>query len=168
MSEKCKVCLREIVGSKCKYCGFIAVESLDDYGDKLEFERAAQYKAELLKHITDFSINAYTYKWNSAKSKLDEGRENVRIADKVKNFNEITWSQRAFGQSLDEKQQERPITISYKFNGKKKELNVNLKTIKCNDFWKLGVMINPDLTASFYLGTGDNHTISGPFDLELD
>ena len=167
MAEKCKVCLRKIAGSKCKYCGYICVESLDDYGDSLEFERAAQYKAGLLERITDFSINAYTYKWNSGTSKLDAGRAHVKIADGVKCFNEIAWSQKSFGQNLDEKQQERPVTISYKYGGNKKELNINLKTIKCNDFWKLGVMIHDNMTVSFYLGTTDNYTVSGPFDLEL-
>lgn len=167
MVEKCKACLRIIAGSECKYCGFICVESLDDYGDQLESERVAQYRAGLLEKITDFSINAYTYKWNPTTSKLDSGRACIKIAGAVKCFDEIVWSSESFGQNLDEDHQERPVTISYKFDGKEKELNVKLKTIKCNDFWKLGVMINQDLTVSFSIGTVDNYVVSGPFDLEL-
>lgn len=168
MARKCKCCARDIVGSKCSYCKYINVEVLDNSGSEVELERVAQYKVGLLECITEFSINAYTYKWNSGTSKLDAGRAHVKIADGVKCFNEIAWSQKSFGQNLDEKQQERPVTISYKFDGKRKELNINLKTIKCNDFWKLGVMIHDNMTVSFYLGTTDNYIVSGPFDLELE
>lgn len=167
MARKCKVCTRDIIGSKCGYCNYTNVEVLDNSGSEVELERTANYKAELLTRITDFSINAYTYKWNPITSKLDSGRACIKIADTIKCFDEIMWSTESFGQNLDEKQQERPVTISYKFDGKEKELNVKLRLIKCNDFWKLGVMINQDLTVSFSLGTVDNYTVSGPFELEL-
>lgn len=167
MSEKCKVCSREVAGSKCKYCGFICVKSLDDYGDSLERERAIQYKSALLERITDFSINAYTYKWDQKTSKFESGRLPVKITDGKECYEQIVWSKKAFEKNPDDRMQEREITISYMFDGDQKEIDVKLKTIQCNDLWRLGVMIHQDLTVSFYLGTVDNYTVSGPFNLEL-
>lgn len=167
MAEKCKVCLREIAGAKCGYCGFTCVESLDDYGDSLELERAAQYKAALIEKITDFSINAYTYKWDQEKSKFESGRLPVKITDGKECYEQIVWSKKAFEKNPDDRMQEREITISYMFDSEQREIDIKLKTIQCNDLWRLGVMIHQDLTVSFYLGTVDNYTVSGPFNLEL-
>ena len=167
MARKCKCCARDIVGSKCSYCKYINVEVLDNPGSECELERAAQYKAGLLERITDFSINAYTYKWDQKTSKFESGRLPVKITDGKECYEQIVWSKKAFEKNPDDRMQERDITISYMFDGEQKEINVKLKTIQCNDLWRLGVMIHQDLTVSFYLGTVDNYTVSGPFNLEL-
>ena len=168
MAGKCKCCARTITGNKCSYCKYINVEFLDNSGSEVELTRVVQYKEELLKSITGFYINAYTYKWNSDTSKLYQRKARLKIANGVECFNKIAWLRDPFGKNLDEKQQELPITILYKFDKKDKELNISLKTIKCNDLWKLGVMIHHNMTVSFYLGTSDNHTISKSYDLEFE
>lgn len=168
MARACKCCAKEIMGNKCTYCNYLNIELLDDSGVVQERERAKNYKENLLSRLTDFTINAYTYKWNSTISKLENGRSKIIIADSIDSFDKIIWCEKSFGQNINDNQNERPLNISYKVNGKEKVLNALLKTIKCEDFWKLGVMINHDLTVSFYLGTKSNHVISGPFDLDFN
>lgn len=169
MDEKCKVCSRNITDSKCKYCGFANIEALDDYGEKIEVERAKQYRVEVIAKVTDFSVNTYRYEWDSLSSKLVCERKNLKIADGNECLGKIKWSNASLGQTLSasDEQQEYPLTITYKVDGKMKEAKIKIKKIKCNDFWKFGVKINKDFTMNFYLGTPDTHTVSSEYPIEL-
>ncbi len=167
MADKCIVCSRDVTGSKCSYCGFTSVETLDEYGDKIEAERANQYRKDVLNNITDFHILAHTYRWDSSSAKVESGRIKVDIADGSDCFNRIAWSKSTFGQNLDDTNALRELTVSYLVGGKKKDIKIKIKPIKCDDYWKFGVKINNDLTVSFYLGTEKNNSVAGPYDLDL-
>lgn len=167
MARKCNCCSHEIVGSKCTYCNYINVELLDDSGLHAEEERAEKYRKSLVKRLSDFSINAYSYKWNKKNAQLNTGRTIVKIADGDSSYKSIVWSKESFGQNLDNEQKNRNVNVLYKIDGIEKSLDVKLETIKCDDFWKLGMMINPDLTVCFYLGTSEKYTVSRPYELNF-
>lgn len=165
--SKCKVCGREANGQRCNYCGFLQVFNLDENANEQESNLIERHRNALLENITDFHILAHTYRWDSSSAKVESGRIKVDIADGSDCFNRIAWSKSTFGQNLDNTNALRELTVSYLVGGKKKDIKIKIKPIKCNDYWKFGVKINNDLTVNFYLGTEENNSVVGPYDLDL-
>ena len=162
---KCKCCSKVT----CSNCGFINIAVLDDAAEKNEMTRIDEHRKKIISAITEFSIDAYIYKWNSSMDKLEErGREKAVIANGMECHNKIIWSIKSFGQNLDEKYTKRPVEIKYLSKGKEKSFTAELKTVKCFDFWKLGLEIHDDFTVTVYLGNENNHSKAGPFSLELN
>lgn len=169
MSKHCKVCGRTVLGNACTYCEYPQINTLDETVSELEKKLIDDFRRKKVESVTDFSINAYTYKWDSLSSNLVCERKNLKIADGNECLGKIKWSNASFGQTLStsDEQQEYPLTITYKVDGKTKEAKIKIKKIKCNDFWKFGVKINKDFTVNFYLGTPDTHTVSSEYPIEL-
>lgn len=168
MSKACKCCGHEVVGSKCPYCGCMNIALLDNSASSTESERCNKYKMKIIEQLRDFSIEAYNYKWNETTSKLElVGRIHTKIADGNDSFGKIKWSEKSFGQNFDDNEKERTVTIGYEFKDQKHTINAVLKTVKCDDFWKIGIRLNDDLTISIYLGTESNYTSSGPYPIEI-
>lgn len=169
MTNVCKCCGHEITGIKCSYCGYSNdVITFDDSAEEIVKKNISAYKSDLLNGIKNFSIDGYTYKWNSQTNKLDFlGNEKIRIANGSDCFNNIVWSKKFFGQDIDDIYNEKSVNVSYSVKGKSKCTMVNLKPVLCDDFWKIGVEIKADLMLYVYLGNPSTNTIAGPIALEF-
>lgn len=168
MSTQCRCCNQEVSGRTCSYCGFLNIAVLDDTAHENELNRAAEHRQVILSSLTDFSIEAFTYQWNLARSILEEkGRKKIILVNGLDSLNKIHWSEKDFGQNVDEKDKKRTVEIKYSAGGVPKSLIANLDTIRCSDFWRLGLEIHDNFSVTVYLGNVDNYTKSGPYSLEL-
>ena len=168
MSRECACCKQNIAGSICPNCGYRNIVFLDESGAEEEKKRLEEFRRDLAKKFIGFSTMAYKYQWNEDTSSLEEkGKETILIADGEECFGKIAWSQRSFGQNQEETPSERELKLYYQVNGIPKEVKALVKTIACNDFWRLGIQIHEDFTCSVYLGTEEHYTIAGPYALEL-
>lgn len=116
----CKCCNKQVSGSKCTFCGFVNIAVLDDSALQRELQRAAehkktiQYKKAILSLISDFSIEAFTYKYNKATNKLEEkDRRKIVLLDSVDSFNRKYWSNKSFMQNIEEKASKRDVRIKF-------------------------------------------------------
>lgn len=166
--DRCICCGTATEGrSFCPYCGFVQVVSMDTEGDKYNEKIKKEHRQEVIDALKNFSVVSYRYKWNAGASRLDlDTEERVKIADGKECDGNVRWAKETFGQSLAE---DKPIklTIHYTCDGKKKQVTCSLKPVQCNDFWKLGVMIDQNLRLVVCLGTEQNHVKSSPMNLAL-
>lgn len=169
MTNICKCCGNELTELKCSYCGYSNdVITFDDSAEEIIKKNMVAYKRDLINRIKDFSIDGYIYKWNNQTNKLDFlGNKKIIIADGLDCFNNIIWSEKVFGQDIDDVFSEKSVNITYSSNGKSICTTVNLKPVQCDDFWEIGVEIKDDLMLYIYLGNISTNTIAGPIALEF-
>lgn len=166
MSNVCQCCGTKMNTSKCNYCGFVEIIDMDGSGTELVQSMAANHKKNIVGAITDLCVVSYSYKWNEAKSRLEmDKKEELKLADGVDCYPGMKWTSQAFGQLPAGK--DITLEISYKFRGAKKKLSCTIPTVQCDDFWKVGMVIDQSLKLKIFLGTEKNHTESSAFDLEL-
>lgn len=166
MRNVCQCCGGEMQGNRCPYCGFVEIIDLDSSGTKFVKSMAASHKEQLVAAITDLSIISYRYKWNPAKSRLEMSKkEELKLADGAECYPSMRWTSQNFGQMPAGK--DITLDISYKFKGKKKQLSCTLPTVQCNDFWKVGMVIDQALKLRVFVGTEAKNTQSPALDLEL-
>lgn len=166
MSNICQCCGTKMNASKCDYCGFVEIIDMDGSGTELVQSMAANHKKNIASVITDISVVSYSYKWNEANSRLEmDKKEELKIADGTDCYSKIKWGNQVFGQLPVGKNI--TLNISYKFKGNKKPLSCSIPTVQCDDFWRVGVVIDKTLRLKVFLGTERNHTESAALDLEL-
>lgn len=162
MERICDCCGRTLKGNTCEYCGHTNVFALDAETELRMKERANQYRKDMVRQITDISIEAYRYLGSEL-----QGRKKINIADGEKCFKTVNWAGVKFAQNTDMTEPERDLTIMYNVNGQKKKLSATIELIETSDFWEIGVELTECLSLVVYLGTRDNYTISEPYELEL-
>lgn len=166
MRNVCQCCGGELQSNRCSYCGFVEIIDLDSSGTEFVKNMAASHKKKLVAAITDLSVISYRYKWNPAKSRLEMSKkEQLKLVDGVECYPGMRWTTQDFGQMPAGK--DITLDISYKFNGKIKQLSCTLSTVQCDDFWKIGMVIDQSLKLRVFLGTEKKHTQSPALDLEL-
>ena len=168
MEERiCRCCSSSFQGNRCEICGFPYINALDDAGEAQIRRNAAEYKTNLLKNLTDFSIESYRYVWNeSAKTLKLAASEPVFVTHGADCHNSVVWSDEDFGQYPAEKKPFQ-LAISYRINGQKKNLSVSMTPVQTSGFWHVGMSINDQLRLVVYLGSKASHTKSQPIALSL-
>lgn len=166
MSSACQCCGTQMKGSKCGYCGFVEIIDMDGSGTELVQNMAAAHKKRLIAALTDLAVVSYRYTWNEAKSCLEMDRkEELKIADGADCCPNVKWSSQDFGQLPAGK--DITLDISYRFKGVKKQCTCVVPTVQCDDFWKVGMVIDRNLKLRILLGTESKHAKSAAFDLDL-
>lgn len=157
---KCAVCNEEIAGGKCPRCEYLNTVSLDGVADASEKARADEYRNELVAKITAISIMGRKGEYSaSGEFKLTTTTYH-KIADGTKCFDKIVWMDQVFAQHPEAEWKKENLEISYKFDGKEYKTKVGIMPIQTDDFWKLGVKLNKDLTLQFYLGNEKKNNVS--------
>lgn len=166
MSSACQCCGAQMNGSKCGYCGFVEIIDMDGSGTELVRSLAAAHRKKLAAALTDLSVVSYRYAWNEAKSCLEMDRkEELKIADGADCCPNVKWSSRDFGQLPAG--EEITLDISYRFKGVKKQRSCTIPTVRCSDFWKIGMVIDRNLKLKIFLGTEKKYSESAALELEL-
>lgn len=166
MGNICQSCGAEMIGSKCGYCGFREIIDMDESGTDLLRTMVESHKKKLAESITDISVVTYAYRWNQEKYGLEQvKKEMTRLADGKDCYPNVHWTAQPFGQV--NAGQNLKIELSYKVCGKQKQLICEIPAAVCNDFWKIGLLIDETLHLQVYLGTRENSTASSPLALEL-
>ncbi len=166
---KCLVCTRELSNNKCEYDGFVTFAYFQPSDLASQLPRAKAHRDNILSGIC-FSVDAKEYKWNEKTMKFDSIKSmDIKIADGLSCFEKIAWANQPLGQSLEDKpqQNEKEIVINYKVKDKKKTATLKITPVQCNDFWKIGVIINADFTFNVVLGTAENYATSSSAQLVL-
>lgn len=108
----------------------------------------------------------YAYKWNEMKSRLElDKKSEQRLANGIECYPVIKWTNNIFGQLPVGK--DIALKLSYKFKGVKRQISCAVPTVQCEDFWKLGIIIDQSLKLKVFLGTERNYAESAPLNLEL-
>lgn len=166
MQKKCQCCGAEITGSRCDYCGFREIIDMDESGTELLHALVSSHKKRLIDGITDISVVTYLYEWDAKKTALEKkNKEVLKLADGTDCYRNIYWAKQDFGQMVSVKKIE--LELSYRFNGNEKQLTVSLPSVTCDDFWKLGLVIDEALKLQVFLGTKKNHVKSELLALDL-
>lgn len=166
MQKKCQCCGADMSGSRCGYCGFREIIDMDESGTELLRSLVSAHKKRLLKGITDISVVSYQYAWNAGKSALEQkAREQIKLADGEDCYGKVYWAKQEFGQLPSAK--EVRFALSYRINGAERTMEVALPSVICDDFWKLGLIIDESLKLQVFLGTGKHHTVSEILALNL-
>lgn len=166
MGKTCQCCGAELTGSRCGYCGFVEIIDMDGTGSEVVRSMAAVHKKNLAAAITDISIVSYSYRWNDAKSRLElDKKEELKLADGADCYPGLLWSTQDFGQMAAGK--DLSLDLSYRVRGAEKHLSCTIPTVQCDDFWKLGLLIDQNLKLQLLLGTEKKHAQTEPMPLEL-
>ena len=163
----CRCCGSSFQENRCPICGFPYINALDEAGEAQIQRNASEYKENLLKGLTDFSIESYRYVWNESAQTLKlAASEPVFVTNGSQCHKRIVWSKENFGQ-YPENKKPFPLSISYKVNGQKKTLSLSIPPTKTSDCWHIGMEINDELRLIVYLGSKTNHTKSQPMQLSV-
>ena len=166
MSNVCQCCGAQMNTTRCDYCGFVEIIDMDGSGTELVNSMAASHKQNIVAAITELSVVSYSYRWNEAKSRLEmDKKEEIKLADGVECYPGLKWTSQNFGQMSAG--QEITLELTYKFKGRKKKLSCTIPTVQCEDFWKLGMVIDQNLKLKLFLGTEKTQTQSAALELEL-
>jgi len=167
--ERCLCCGTVTEGrSFCPYCGFVQVVSMDSAGEQYNDAIRKEHRNEVVSLLKNFSISSYYYRWNEATSQLElDKSETVKLADGKDCDNRIFWSSQTFGQNRPENGQPMKLTLNYTFDSNRRQVTCQIKPVQCDDFWKIGVMIDQNLRLVVCLGNEKNCAKSVPMDLNL-
>lgn len=147
---KCWCCGTRFYGPNCPNCNFIAIR--DDDPDHAELIRglARKHRQQILGELTDFSVVTYNYQWDHKAGKMTcAGEERKKLADGL-DCQEIFWSEPIFGQL--EAGTPVPITLSYRYQGVKHQLELEIPAVRSDGFWQIGLCIDAELRLVVFLG----------------
>ena len=159
----CRCCSHPLTGQDCSFCGFPMAGSLNDAMLTDEMRRVRQFRSGLIRGMTDFSVDVFRFNWNAAGSSFDEkGTSSIKIADGADCYGKTVWSEERFAQSPEEKIP--PLTLHMHFrNGQTVvPFSVPIQPVRCDDFWRIGIRLNNDMSLSVFLGLESNHAQSAP------
>lgn len=166
MPATCKCCGSTVTGNSCGYCGFTALPGQPPSGSLLQ--SAAIYADRLVKSLTNFSIVAYRYAWEPQRSRLElQAEEIVPLGNATAFFPNIFWASKEFGQLRNGTGTEITFDLTYHYNGRKKVIPCTIPTVKCDNFWRVGIALDKSLHIKLYLGSGSNFIESAPIALDL-
>lgn len=167
-SSTCVCCGSTVTGNNCGYCNFISVKDPAQRSSAVVLQLAAKHADAIVASLTGFSIVAYRYAWVPEHSRLEwQGEEIVPLGNARDFFPNIVWANKEFGQLRNGTGTELIFDISYQYKDKKKVLHCTIPTVKCDNFWRLGISLDKSLRLKLYLGSGKKFVESAPIALDL-
>lgn len=143
---------------ECDYCGYVNIAVM---GNSAANEKgAAKHRKKILERLKNISVVSYEYGWKKEENEYAQlNKETLKLADGEQCDEKILWSTQEFGQIFDD--EKITIEVSYKYDGKGwKVEKYELRPVKCDSFWHIGVEVNKQLKLTFYLGD-DKHMSKG-------
>lgn len=163
--KTCPICGRELSGDTCDYCGFRVAGVQSALVNAL----AQAHRQKLLETVTDISVVNYEYTWNQELSRLMVSDVSERkLADGKQCSPGVFWTEPLFAQLDPDDYPAVEMLLHYCVNGQKKSLKLNIPTIQCDDFWRMGLLIDGSLRLCVFLGSPAKFTVSEPIELELN
>lgn len=163
---KCLCCGREIENQRCSNCGFFNILSLDEASDIEIKNRAKKYRDNIIKKFQGFCIMSYVYHYDMEEKKFVElSQKSICIASKLEPSNDICWSTETFGLSIEDKDEEKTISVFYQFDGKENKVDFKIYPDILNRDFQVGLELTEDLKLILHLGNKDESIKSEPIDL---
>lgn len=151
VGQECWCCGRKFFGTNCPYCNFIAIRDSAPEHTGLIRNLALKHRQKIIEELTDFCVISYRYQWDEKAGKMVcVGEERIRLADGVDCQN-VFWSEPMFGQ-LPQEGGLVPISLSYRYQGVKRQIDLEIPAVRGNDFWQIGLCIDSDLCLVVFLG----------------
>lgn len=164
---ECWCCGRNFFGTNCPHCNFIAIRDDSPEHAGLIRDLAMKHRQKIIEELTDFYVIVHCYQWNEKAGKTAcAGEKHIRMADGVDCQN-VFWSEPMFGQ-LPQDGDPVPISLSYRYQGVKRQVELEIPAVPGNDFWQIGLCIDSNLCLVVFLGDPVHfHTEKVKVDLKL-
>jgi len=164
----CWCCGRKFFGTNCPHCNFIAIRDNSPEHTALIRNLALKHRQQILEELTDFCVISYRYQWDEKSGKMVcVGEDRIKLADGVDCQN-VFWSEPIFGQLPQKKGGLVPISLSYRYQGVKHQLELEIPTVRGDNFWQIGLCIDSDLSLLVFLGDPVHfHTAKARAELKL-
>lgn len=170
ITENCICCgfILDEMG-ECPYCGYNPIIELSgsDPNDETLKADATKWRQQLIDKLSDIK-----FELNKGGPLSDKGESvelntiKIKLADGNDCYEKIVWADEDIWQD-QEVELDKTIPINYVFDGKEYTADVQIKTIRTDDWWKFGVTLEDNLHLRFFLGTKDNYSQSELVPLKL-
>ena len=157
MSKICRVCTREFGGGTCPYCHYTNAVVLTESALEPEEKAAKIYREKLVSSLKNFSVNAVNFLWNERARAFEEtNRPIIPLGDGADFDGIVKWAGARFAQSPLEVIPPLKLNIFYEYKGTKSDAAVQIQPVRCKDYWRIGLKLDPDLSLRVLLGTEDH------------
>lgn len=166
--EDCPCCGRRVEGDYCGFCGFHVAGILGIRSQDRVDAIATAHREAFLRDLTDIAIVNYHYRWNPDSSRLEMYHaDERRLANGTDCHPGIFWSDPLFGQLDTDDYPTLELMLSYRWDGQRKTLRVPVPTVRTDNFWRVGLLIDDQLRLRVFLGDPTEFTTSEPVNLDL-
>lgn len=165
---ECWCCGRKFFGANCPYCNFIAIRDNSPENAELIRNLALKHRQKIIEELTDFCVISYRYQWDHRAGKMVcVGEDRIKLGDGV-DCQKVCWSEPLFGQLPQEEGSPVPISLSYRYQGVKHQLELEIPAVRGDNFWQIGLCIDSDLSLVVFLGDPAHfHTVKAKAELKL-
>lgn len=151
---KCSVCNEEYNGkSYCPYCGMLCVVDLDGQSEIMK-TMSSNYRKKIISNITAIGVVNHSYKMANQKIVKDSVKL-TDIATGEQCFMNPVWTKERFAQYKGSREITLQLYVKTRSN-KTSYFNFKMAMPDVKEFWKVGVMMNNDLSMNVYLGIESN------------
>lgn len=165
LPKTCPSCGKDLNGDSCGYCGFRVAGAQSALINVL----AQAHRQKILEAITDIGVVNYQYEWSEEFSRLTVRNVSERkLADGKQCSPGVFWSEPLFAQLDPNDYPALELQMYYSVKGKKKQIKLDMQTIRCDDFWRIGLLIDASLNLRVFLGSPAKFTVAEPIALELN
>ncbi len=163
--KTCPCCGGEFANGHCLYCHF----TLEGPASNEDLRRLAdRHSLLVVNNLSDFAIETHRYRWAPDRSRLQKiMKKFIPLGNAPQFYNATHWAAEKFAQVQPDGGTELKLTINYKYRGKPKTLTCAIPTVKCDDFWRLGIRLDSSFHLRFFLGSGTQLAESAPIALDL-
>ncbi len=167
--DECPCCGRHVEGKYCGFCGFHMSEILGIRSAAQVEALGAAHRENFLGDLKDISLVNYHYQWDPETSRLEfHHADERRLADGRDCHPGIFWSGPLFGQLDTNDYPDLELTLSYRWRGRLGSCKVTVPTVRTDDFWRVGLLLDAQLRLQVFLGSPTKFSVSQPVMLDLN